>query len=383
MNVNEAKAEVLRAGHELVEKGLVARTWGNASCRIDENRFAITPSGIAYDRLTEDNIVVVTIDTLAYEGKIKPSSEKGIHAAAYRTSPETNFVIHTHQACASAMSITGYAGGALTADEKELLGGEIVFSAYGLPGTKKLRRNVERVLKKKGAANKTDTACETGAAILMERHGALLVGSDRQLAFLRAVLLEEICRRSMSYSPGFDITPEKTVYSRRIPDGFILTQNGKESAYHGEDAIRGNTEMLHAVIYAVYPAFHFIAHYSSASVLAVMENAKIMPAMLDDFAQMVGTDVKIVRAQRENLTKAASLDAMNKLDGRNCVCVDGMGAVCCAGDETDCTALMMIIEKNALACVHAGKSGQVKPLPLLDRSLMRFVYTHKYAKMKR
>ena len=369
MTVNEAKAEVLRAGHELVEKGLVARTWGNASCRIDDNRFAITPSGIAYDRLTEEDIVVVNINTLAYEGKIKPSSEKGIHAAAFRISPETNFVIHTHQSYASAMSITGYTGGALTAEEKETLGGEIGFTAYGLPGTKKLRRNVECILRKKGGA------------ILMERHGALLVGSDRNLAFRRAVLLEDICKRSVSYLPDCPIPPEKTIYSRRTKDGFILTQNGKESVFHGKSG-DDTAAMLHAAIYAAYPAFHFIAHHSSPAVLAVMETAGVMPAMLDDFAQMAGSDAKIERTSSAKLTEAAVQNVINKLSKRNCVCVEGSGAVCCAGDESDCTALMIVIEKNALACVHAGKSGRVKPLPFIDRVLMRFVYTHKYAKMK-
>jgi len=374
MNANEAKAEVLHAGHELVEKGLVARTWGNASCRINEDLFAITPSGIAYDRLTEDDISIVNIATLEYEGKRKPSSEKGIHAASYRISPETNFVIHTHQTCASAMSVTGYTGNALSAEEKELLGGEIGFSSYGLPGTKKLRRNVERMLKKK--------IC----AILMERHGALLTGSDRQTAFRRAVLLEEICNRTISYSPSPDC--EKTIFSRRVPGGFTLTQNGttrfidNSVILHSESGGSDTAALLHAAIYAAHPEFHYIAHLFSAPVLAAMENAGVMPAMLDDFAQIAGSDAKIERPPYAKLTKAAVQSIKNKLNSRNCVCIDGWGAVCCASDESECTAIMNIIEKNALACVYAGKSGQVKPLPFLDRKLMRYIYTHKYAKMK-
>jgi len=374
MNANEAKAEVLRAGHELLEKGLVARTWGNASCRINEDQFAITPSGVAYDRLTEDDISIVNIATLKYEGKRKPSSEKGIHAASYRISSETNFVIHTHQTCASAMSVTAYTGSALSAGEKELLGGEIGFSSYGLPGTKKLRRNVERMLKKRSNA------------ILMERHGALLTGSDRQTAFRRAVLLEEICTRSISPLPSPDC--EKTIFSKRVPGGFTLTQNvdTRFVAYdvisHGESGDGDTIALLHAAIYAAYPEFHYIAHLFSAPVLAAMENAGVMPAMLDDFAQIAGSDAKIERPPYAKLTKAAVENIKNNLNNRNCVCIDGWGAVCCASDESECTAIMKVIEKNALACVHAGKSGQLKPLPFLDRKLMRFIYTHKYAKMK-
>ena len=276
------------------------------------------------------------------------------------------------------MSVTGYTGSALSVEEKEILGGEIGFSSYGLPGTKKLRRNVERILKKKSSA------------ILMERHGALLIGSDRQTAFQRAVLLEEICNRSILYSPSYSPSPdcEKTIFSKRVPGGFSLTHNGAARfvddsvMLHGESGDDDTTALLHAAIYAAYPEFHYIAHLSSAPVIAAMKNTGVMPAMLDDFAQIAGSDAKIEKPPEAKLTKAALQNIKKNLNNRNCLCIDGWGAVCCASDESECTAIMNIVEKNALACVHAGKSGQLKPLPFIDRKLMRFNYTHKYSKMK-
>ena len=80
MDIMEAKQLVIKAGIEVVEYGLIARTWGNISCRVDDKRFVITPSGRPYETLTPDEIVVVNIDDCSYEGDIKPSSEKGIHA---------------------------------------------------------------------------------------------------------------------------------------------------------------------------------------------------------------------------------------------------------------------------------------------------------------
>jgi ribulose-5-phosphate 4-epimerase/fuculose-1-phosphate aldolase len=142
------------------------------------------------------------------------------------------------------------------------------------------------------------------------------------------------------------------------------------------------TALLHSAIYAAYPELHYITHLASASVLTVMQNAKLMPAMLDDFAQMVGIDVKIERTPYSKLTNASLQRVIQKLSNRNCICINGLGAVCCAGDETDCTALMAIIEKNALAYVHTSKFGQAKPLPFLDRALMRHTYTQKKKKMK-
>ena len=85
----------------------VARTWGNVSARISDTQFVITPSGRAYETLTPEEVVVVNIEDCSYEGDIKPSSEKGVHAAAYRHHPTVDFVIHTHQKAATIVSITG------------------------------------------------------------------------------------------------------------------------------------------------------------------------------------------------------------------------------------------------------------------------------------
>ena len=81
MEIMQAKELVIKAGKELVASGLIARTWGNISCRISDTQFVITPSGRAYETLTPEEIVLVNIEDLEYDGEIKPSSEKGIHAA--------------------------------------------------------------------------------------------------------------------------------------------------------------------------------------------------------------------------------------------------------------------------------------------------------------
>ena len=103
MQEREAKAReaVVEAGRRLFERGLVARTWGNVSARVSEHLFVITPSGRAYEHLRPEDLVLLDCRDLAKLGRQKPSSEKGIHADAYRLRPEVNFVIHTHQDMAS------------------------------------------------------------------------------------------------------------------------------------------------------------------------------------------------------------------------------------------------------------------------------------------
>ena len=64
MDIMEAKLAVIEAGKKLVETGLIARTWGNVSCRISDTEFVITPSGRSYENLTPDEIVTVSIEDL-------------------------------------------------------------------------------------------------------------------------------------------------------------------------------------------------------------------------------------------------------------------------------------------------------------------------------
>ena len=122
MDILTAKQQVIDAGLRLVETGLIARTWGNVSCRIDKNSFVITPSGKAYEDLTPKDIVLVSIEDCKYEGNVKPSSEKGIHAACYALRPDCYFVIHTHQKNASAVSTLGFEIQDLKGRSKELIG---------------------------------------------------------------------------------------------------------------------------------------------------------------------------------------------------------------------------------------------------------------------
>ena len=179
---DEAARLIIQAGLELVEKGLISRTWGNISARLSETEFLITPSGQAYHSLTPEKLVVVQIEDCSYEGDIRPSSEKGVHAEAYRYRKDINFVVHTHQTFATALSvlgedITGF-------DEKygEVLGRSIVCGEYAISSTK-------RLMKKMGKAIKANP---TSNGFLMRYHGALCLGRDDRHAFAISEAIEKI-----------------------------------------------------------------------------------------------------------------------------------------------------------------------------------------------
>ncbi|MCQ2552494.1 MAG: class II aldolase/adducin family protein [Clostridia bacterium] len=174
MYYEESKARelVVAAGLKLVEEGLIARTWGNISARISDDEFIITPSGRAYEDLKPEDLVKVKMDDLSYDGNIKPSSEKGIHAVAYILRKELGFIIHTHQFYATVIGLDG----------KDKAGAAC--AGYGLPGTDKLKDNVMQAISKHPSYS----------AFLLQRHGALLLGKDFDDAFKLASLLENEAR---------------------------------------------------------------------------------------------------------------------------------------------------------------------------------------------
>ena len=329
MEERTARELICRTGRELLETGLVARTWGNVSCRADGEHFLITPSGLGYHKTQPEDIARVELSTMAWEGQRTPSSEKGIHAAAYTLFPEVGFVIHTHQSCASALGVAGFAAMDITEDERLALGG-LAVAAYGLPGTKKL----------KGAV----AAAMAGGAqtVLMAHHGVVVCGRDKEQAMERALLLEEICRRNLHL-------PEDG--SRRLPE-----------------------EGVQALLAAVQREIPDAEISGGSCSLLWADRGETLRAQLDDMAQMLGP-----RIPRAEPSATAILRTLSKQDA---VFVRGVGAIIRAADPDDREALRLLTEKSALCALHAAGLGVKVHLSRLDAALMHLIYQKKYAKRK-
>jgi L-fuculose-phosphate aldolase len=118
-------------------EGLVSRTWGNVSIRVDEKFLAITPSGRTYEELTLNDIVLVNYHTSQYEGNIKPSSEKELYCEIYRTRKDIHAVIHTHQMNASIVAAARGEVPPILDDMAQLIGLSVRVADYALSSTKK------------------------------------------------------------------------------------------------------------------------------------------------------------------------------------------------------------------------------------------------------
>ncbi len=190
---------VVDAGLSLAHSSMTVGTYGNISCRVDENTIAITPSGRDYEQLTPSDIVIVnmegavlemgdpnerkTVDTGAdAKGSavpLRPSSELSLHLAIYRHFPEARAIVHTHSIYASALAAAHKDLPAIVEDLTQIVGGGVRCTEYTLAGTEELgRRAVE--------------AMEGGrSAALLANHGAVCWGRNMKEALTTAEILEK------------------------------------------------------------------------------------------------------------------------------------------------------------------------------------------------
>ena len=175
------KQRVCDAGKALLDKGLVEGTWGNCSLRINDTLMALTPSGRRYEDLTADDIVILDYHTLEWDGAIKPSSEKKLHAKIYQTRKNIRAVIHTHQPHASAVAAARKTVPPILDDQAQILGPSIRCADYAFPNTKKLVSATVKALKGRFAA-------------LMANHGAITIGRSMEEALTAAMVLEKTCK---------------------------------------------------------------------------------------------------------------------------------------------------------------------------------------------
>ncbi|NLB37078.1 MAG: class II aldolase/adducin family protein [Clostridiales bacterium] len=366
MDILLAKQQVIEVGRSLVEKGLIARTWGNVSCRVDDKSFVITPSGRPYDSLTADDIVEVSIETLKYEGNIKPSSEKGVHAEVYKHFREAMFAIHTHQNNASVISAMGKDIDKVSEEYKDIVGYEIPIAAYGLPGTKRLMQNVAHVLKRSSAK-----------AIIMAHHGALCYGADGREALNNALMLEKECGSCIASVEGINAEGEFFNSRREGKNAVFTPLNGGEEILVNiaTGKVEGNSPVscqagTHIGIYSSRSDINNIIYSADGHTVKVSAQVKEMRPYLDDFAQIVGASVRC----------ASGADCIRALEGRHAVLIKGEGALCCGINEGDAAAVKMILDKNCktLLAVEQFKSGV--PIGKIDSLLMRKIYLKKYSK---
>jgi L-ribulose-5-phosphate 4-epimerase len=182
----EALREQVNALHaELVRNNLVAWTSGNISARVPgADLIVIKPSGVSYDDLTPESMVVCDLDGKPVgDQALSPSSDTATHAYIYREMPEVGGVVHTHSTYATAWAARGEAIPCVITAMADEFGGEIPVGPFALIGSDEIGRGVVATL-----------AGHRSPAVLMRSHGVFTIGATARDAVKAAVMCEDVAR---------------------------------------------------------------------------------------------------------------------------------------------------------------------------------------------
>ena len=175
----ETRKKVVEKGIEMLATNLTVGTWGNISCRVPgEDYIAITPTGMSYDTLVPEDIVVLDLRGNTISGTRKPSVEVPLHLAIYKAREDVQAIVHTHSAYATAMAVARREIPGAVEDLVQIVGGNVRVNEYALPGTEQLGLNAVK-------------AMEGRNAVLLANHGMLGVGRNLEEAFRVCQVVEK------------------------------------------------------------------------------------------------------------------------------------------------------------------------------------------------
>jgi L-ribulose-5-phosphate 4-epimerase len=225
--LNDLKQRVFEQNLALVKHGLVVLTWGNVSARdFETGLVVIKPSGVAYDRMGYEDMVVVDLEGNVVEGTYRPSSDLPTHLYLYKQYPTLGGIVHTHSAYATAFAQSGReipAYGTTHADafygnvpcSRELSDTEIN-EAYEWNTGKVIVESISNV--------------DAIPAMLVKNHGVFTWGNTPEKAVENAVTLEEVAKMALFTEM---LNPNTPKIKQPLLDKHYFRKHGK-NAYYGQ-----------------------------------------------------------------------------------------------------------------------------------------------------
>ena len=223
------KQQVFAANLELPKRNLVTYTWGNVS-GIDRatNLVVIKPSGVDYETMTAEDMVVVDLDGKVVEGKWKPSSDTPTHVELYRAFPEVGGIVHTHSRWATIFAEAGREIPAMGTTQADYFYGAV-------PCTRKMTDAEIQGEYEKETGNVIVETFDgidpmTIPGVLVYSHGPFTWGKDAAEAVHNAVVLEEIAFMDWH---AMALNPKQGTMQKTLLDKHYLRKHGK-NAYYGQ-----------------------------------------------------------------------------------------------------------------------------------------------------
>lgn len=199
--IDRIRADVSRLHGELTRYELVVWTGGNVSGRVPgEELFVIKPSGVSYDELAPENMILCTLDGTAVPGspgsERSPSSDTAAHAYVYRHMEHVGGVVHTHSTYATAWAARGEEIPCHITGMADEFGGPIPVGPFAIIGDDSIGRGIVATLDG-----------HRSRAVLMQNHGVFTIGKDAKDAVKAAVMCEDVARTTHIARQGGDLIP--------------------------------------------------------------------------------------------------------------------------------------------------------------------------------
>ncbi|MFP3903864.1 MAG: class II aldolase/adducin family protein [Armatimonadota bacterium] len=179
----QLREDICEAGRRLWQRGMVASNEGNISARLDEERIICTPTGVSKGFMDPAEMALVAMDGEVL-CDVEPSSEVGLHLAAYDERPDVRAVVHAHPPTATGYAIAGQLPPVNILSETATVFRHVPIAPYATPGTEDVAEAVRPLL-------------ADADAILMKNHGAVTVAVDLWEAYYRMEVLENFTRTAL------------------------------------------------------------------------------------------------------------------------------------------------------------------------------------------
>ena len=226
--LEQLKQEVFKANLDLVTHGLVIFTWGNVSA-IDREKelVVIKPSGVSYDDMKAEDMVVIDMDGNVVEGKLKPSSDSATHLVLYKAFPNIGGIVHTHSTYATAWAQAGIDLPNIGTTQADYFSGDI-------PCTGDMTREEVEGEYEKETGNVIVKRFEGinpdhNPGVLVKNHGPFSWGKDAADAVHNAVVMEQVAKMA---SIAYSVNPKLTMNQDLITKHFYRKHG--PGAYYGQ-----------------------------------------------------------------------------------------------------------------------------------------------------
>lgn len=225
--LEDIKEQVFRANLELVEYDLVVFTWGNVSCRCGDY-VVIKPSGVKYENMCADDMVVLDLQGNRVEGKYNPSSDTPTHLELYKAFPQVNGITHTHSSYATSFAQAGMPLVPMGTTHADYFYGTI-------PCTRNLtQEETEEAYEKNTGKVIVETFEDKDPnaipGVIVRNHGVFAWGKDAHESVHNAVVMEEVAKMNFR---AMLLNPNAGTVRQYILDKHYNRKHGK-NAYYGQ-----------------------------------------------------------------------------------------------------------------------------------------------------